>query len=1076
MSKPRRIIALFCCFVGLLCNAQNTHQENLKSLDQLISDEKYEEALTALNTYTKALEATKSYYDLTDYIYYVGKIHLELYGQNKATQQAITFAKNTASKTDAIKVKRQAQLELGSYYELIGDSKKAYDCNLEALQLTHKMPEATAEDFGLVENNLGTLSNRKGDISSGAAHHQKALNYYKTDQKTNSKNIYIVYNSLGGSMWYMSKIDSALYYYKEAEKTLKLLEREPMNLYYRPATLQNNMAGIYGSQGNLEMALSAMKQCINNLNLFIKSDVPDSKKESAREFLFMAIENYGGIYKDMGDFEKAKELLEYAHKEKIKHFDAESPEIFKSKILLGQIHLALKNYNVATTYLDDGLARISRTDGGNAFWSADAHNYKASVAQELGENTKAKFHYEQAENFYETALEGAYDELYLDFITNASHFYAKNGNKAKALAMAEKAYQYIKDNQGATTSFEIQQALNVGEIYFVLGDYLSALEKGKTANQLLKKTLPTQTNPSDSTKNIFYKPQSILLQSQATYKLQKTKDVTFLKKEFSKIKEAIGALEQQKSLVGNENNVSILINDNVQLFEYAKKLALELHQKTKEESYLNELVGLHESILYNRIRARLNSRTSMTYANLPKKVLEQEKAIQNRLKNALNTSEDMTAFFKANTDWTNYLEMLKKEHPKYYKLRFASISQSLENIAQKLPNNMTAVRYMYIDKELFAAVISRQSMRLFKLQQTNLSVNISKLQDDKTLFDNHYKALHELYVNLWKPFENAIKTDRIVIIPDRELFNLNFEMLTAEKVSSYKQLASQSLLSKHVISYNYSLFLIGEGNKTVGYKNNFVAFVPEFNDRMKSDYQIAVTDSLDFDKSYLTLLSQPFTKTLAKNSTRLFKGKSFLNEKSTEHVFKNSAKEHKIIHIGTHAESNNVSPELSRLVFAKSLDSNSEDDDYLYTYEIYNSNLASNLAILTACETGKPTYQAGEGMISLAHAFNYAGSESILTSLWKIDEQSSAKIIDLFYKYIKKGWSKDKALQKAKLEYIASAEGRTVHPQYWAGLVLIGDTSPIDVETNSSLLYWLIALALLLPVLYLFSRSRASKE
>jgi CHAT domain-containing protein len=383
---------------------------------------------------------------------------------------------------------------------------------------------------------------------------------------------------------------------------------------------------------------------------------------------------------------------------------------------------------------------------------------------------------------------------------------------------------------------------------------------------------------------------------------------------------------------------------------------------------------------------------------------------------------------------------------------------------------------MYIDKELFAAVISRQSMRLFKLQQTNLSVNISKLQDDKTLFDNHYKALHELYVNLWKPFENAIKTDRIVIIPDRELFNLNFEMLTAEKVSSYKQLASQSLLSKHVISYNYSLFLIGEGNKTVGYKNNFVAFVPEFNDRMKSDYQIAVTDSLDFDKSYLTLLSQPFTKTLAKNSTRLFKGKSFLNEKSTEHVFKNSAKEHKIIHIGTHAESNNVSPELSRLVFAKSLDSNSEDDDYLYTYEIYNSNLASNLAILTACETGKPTYQAGEGMISLAHAFNYAGSESILTSLWKIDEQSSAKIIDLFYKYIKKGWSKDKALQKAKLEYIASAEGRTVHPQYWAGLVLIGDTSPIDVETNSSLLYWLIALALLLPVLYLFSRSRASKE
>src|SRR5690606_16584963 len=143
MSKRRHIIALFCCFFGMLSYAQNTHQDHLKQLDQLISDEKFEEALTALNTYTKALEATKSYYELTDYVYYVGKIHLELYGQNKATQQAVAFAKHTASKTDAIKVKRQAQLELGTYYELIGDSKKAYDCNLEALQFTYKMPDAT---------------------------------------------------------------------------------------------------------------------------------------------------------------------------------------------------------------------------------------------------------------------------------------------------------------------------------------------------------------------------------------------------------------------------------------------------------------------------------------------------------------------------------------------------------------------------------------------------------------------------------------------------------------------------------------------------------------------------------------------------------------------------------------------------------------------------------------------------------------------------------------------------------------------------------------------------------------------
>jgi hypothetical protein len=73
----------------------------------------------------------------------------------------------------------------------------------------------------------------------------------------------------------------------------------------------------------------------------------------------------------------------------------------------------------------------------------------------------------------------------------------------------------------------------------------------------------------------------------------------------------------------------------------------------------------------------------------------------------------------------------------------------------------------------------------------------------------------------------------------------------------------------------------------------------------------------NLDKTYLTLLSQPFSADLVKEYSRVFKGTSFLNEKASKHLFTNVAKEHKIIHIGTHAESNNISPELSRLIFAK---------------------------------------------------------------------------------------------------------------------------------------------------------------
>jgi CHAT domain-containing protein len=253
------------------------------------------------------------------------------------------------------------------------------------------------------------------------------------------------------------------------------------------------------------------------------------------------------------------------------------------------------------------------------------------------------------------------------------------------------------------------------------------------------------------------------------------------------------------------------------------------------------------------------------------------------------------------------------------------------------------------------------------------------------------------------------------------------------------------------------LFLIEDESKTIGFDKNFIGFAPEFTSKMKTDYTLKIKDSITMDRTYLTLLPQPFSKNLAQNSSKFFTGESFINEKASKQLFTQHAKEHKIIHIGTHAESNNVSPELSRLIFAKNVkDSMASEDNSLYTYEIYNQNLSSNLAILTACETGKPTYQAGEGMISLAHAFNYAGSESILTSLWKIDEQSSAAIIENFYGYIKNGLPKDEALQKAKLDYIATAKGRTLSPQYWAGLVLIGDTLPIHLTSTSYFWYWML--------------------
>ena len=77
--------------------------------------------------------------------------------------------------------------------------------------------------------------------------------------------------------------------------------------------------------------------------------------------------------------------------------------------------------------------------------------------------------------------------------------------------------------------------------------------------------------------------------------------------------------------------------------------------------------------------------------------------------------------------------------------------------------------------------------------------------------------------------------------------------------------------------------------------------------------------------------------------------------------------------------------------------------------------------------------------------------------------------------YLKEGLPKDQALQKAKLDYIATAQGRTRAPQYWAGLVLIGDTAPIDLSRSSgSILFWILGVILIIIVVAVLKRKKSN--
>ena len=168
-------------------------------------------------------------------------------------------------------------------------------------------------------------------------------------------------------------------------------------------------------------------------------------------------------------------------------------------------------------------------------------------------------------------------------------------------------------------------------------------------------------------------------------------------------------------------------------------------------------------------------------------------------------------------------------------------------------------------------------------------------------------------------------------------------------------------------------------------------------------------------------------------------------------------------------------PMNSCLVFSQNNDS--LYDDALHSYELTNLDLNTSLLVLSACSTADGQYYSGEGVMSMARGFMYAGASSVLSSLWPINDNSSQQIMQSFYQYLYQGNDKDVALQQAKLDFIRDNNGAITHPLFWSAFVLMGDSNPVDIKHNHPFMKgWLIILFLGVGGLIFIAKYRSSKE
>ncbi|WP_372753866.1 CHAT domain-containing protein [Mariniflexile sp.] len=1045
----------FAIFYNIKTNAQKKDDNSNIRLNQLIESDSINKALTEITQSINYLKSNKKFESLGNYIYPLGKIYILKKDPHKAkilSKELLDIIENTLQNK---KIRYHAHIEFSKLCLELNTLPEALEHATIAKSLAYSLNNSALKLES--EYYLADFSMKMGQIDNLEKHIRKANHIIKQNKKTTFKISARVYNLMGALMYYHSKQDSAIYYFEKSLKNIPLLENNPENNWYLPAALKGNLALIKLNQAKPKEAKALIESSIKLSLSFLDHAKNNPLANRVKRNLLIGYATLNGIYYDLGDFEKSEIITTLAL-----NFAKNTQEYFMAYLGAAQVKTEKREFEEALSYLEKANESLKSNDSENHQLYAFLYDNYGLVKHLQNKTKDAVYYWEKSWDHYIKSNPYGFDVNQIFSNMNLAIAYSEINEKKKAIATIDRLYNYVNKTEGEKSYLIKAIMLTYAKVYLNLEQYERSIYWSNKCIALYK-----ERNALKGLGKVYFednKADIYLVNAQAKYYNEELRDSTFLKNILSSINTAIKAIENRKTSLSSAKDVNTLVENNSRVFDFAKKINLELYKSTKEPAYLEKAISLHESGLYNRIRFRLNSKP-ISFLNIPKETTKRE----DFLKNSLNNKDgNIDSFISNSKSWQQFLDSLKNNHPKYYKMRYATLELPLDNIV--LPKNTCIVRYLYIDTVLYAFIVSQNDKKIYELSPKETINNyIAKLQNSELTFDETASKLHHLYNILWKPFASDLTTQNIVIIPDKNLFNLSFETLTPKKIKSFKEFAQNSLLSKYNLSYNYSLFLLTQNQTNTAFKTNFISFAPEFTHKMKANYKRVSKDSLSIDVKYDNLLPQPFSADLSRKYSKLFNGISFINEKASKKNFQNEAGGNKIIYIGTHAESNNLFPEQSRLIFAKN---KSSEDNTLYAFEIYNENLKSKLAILSACETGKPTYQPGEGMISLAHAFNYAGSESIVTGLWKIDEKSSTRIVELFLNNLKQGMHKDKALKEAKLTYLTESYGRTLSPEYWSGLILIGDTNPLILNTNSNIIWWIgILLAVsILTIIFLLKQ------
>ena len=926
--------------------------------------------------------------------------------------------------------------------------------------------------------NIANAYTYQGKYKRALTYSQKALNIWITifgGQHTSTAD---AYDHIGSIYIIQGEYEKALEYCQKALDTrLKIYSEQ----HFTIAHSYNNVGIVYSDQGQYEQALEYYQKAL----VIYLAIYGDKHPKVAASY-----NNIGNIYSYQGQYEQALEYEQKALATRLAIYGDKHPEVAVSYSNIGLIYEHQEQYEQALEYDQKALATRLAIYG-------NKHPEVAASYSNIGNVYSRHNRYNQALKYHQEAL--AIFLLFFDeyhphtalSYANIGTIYFNQRKYHQALEYEQKALTVWLDVFGKQHPYIVMCYNHLSATCLYQGEYEQALffyQKALSANGIralcLQNKLPTLdsiVNPLELLRTLQYRGETLHRKYGGTHVNQ------HLQNAHSQSILADRLIDSLRQYYQSPEDKIIFNQSAHDTYTTALQISNTAYKTTDNSDYIDTAFYYVEKSKVNLLHSALSESRALKFGNLPDSLIKQETALKSTITfyqqkiHELELTQDMAKqkllpeyrdiLFNRKQQYRDLLQNLETNYSDYYHLKYDTRVISIQEVQQKLLDDDAAfINYHFgNDSSIFVITITKDGKQLHELpRDTSLETQtqdlLGSLENPKKNVEGYASNAHAIYQSLLEPILDNLPK-RLIISPDGILNYLPFDALLTELPKHERFNEYPYLINDYTISYTYSATLLDEmQNKTFKKqpKKQLLAFAPSFGEGVANDTTSSSTFSLlnmtNFIPSFLrSSVLKPLIHNIpeVKAISKYTRSKSFTKTEATKDAFLKNAPSYAWLHLSTHAKADDKNLGYSYIAFYDIPDS-TKSDQYLTTGEIYNLPLNAELVTLSACETGIGDLKRGEGFLSLARAFAYAGVKSISTTLWSVDDRSTKEVIEGFYKYLKKGYGKDEALRQAKLDYINDVDGNNAHPFFWAAHIPIGDMSPLEMESN----WWVYVLAL----------------